>query len=612
MIKSTLLVLSLIATIGSPIYKAGISFATDIIPTTYDIASTNVIYELPLLFGDKNNDKVVSQDEYDNFNFANLLPKDGKNYNFLGIVPKDNNIYLYLYSKDVLDETNNFYFNYSDSIELDSTSPTGYKETTKNNQITLSNNYPYSNGFFYKFKLSNFSSNWNTTTDMRIYSQSIEVKTYQNVVLKTYLINDEIYFNNQIASSDTPIYTYFKDNTVQLKCEVGMLLGTLNESTHYPTDIVGVLNNMVTNGQFCFTNIETAQELSYCFVDFQNINVDELKSVTYRYNKLTYEATRFNVETVDDVSGKLYGTTNSLYDGLYKGLDVTLKNYDENDTVVLTNTVYEGYVFNETSTETYDYNYDYLETLNPNYDWNQKIIDRINSNVLTTATVEAGKDYTFTQVDTAYGWFSHVPIKRDYKLSSIINLKTMDTDFAGDEFKIMRNAFKKYSSKYRFAFLADNSTRSFQTKGTSEYIGESDNFWHYLFNAWFNNKDISHSKYYITKNTSLCHEVRDLTVLDATIRTNNQDLKIKCLNDPVSTKWIKHIGYSAPSLTDYAKNDLSHLGDFLNQNKWMWILVALGALIMLPVLWWIIYHLIIRPIAFVTGKLGGKKRKRKK
>ena len=99
--------LASIITLSPVVYQAGVLSSAKLLanksPLDYD--SINVYTDLRLLFGDSNDDGIIDDNEYYNFDYKKLIKAADESqsiyedFNLLTFVPVHNDIYFYIYLK---------------------------------------------------------------------------------------------------------------------------------------------------------------------------------------------------------------------------------------------------------------------------------------------------------------------------------------------------------------------------------------------------------------------------------------------------------------------------------------------------------------------------------
>ena len=205
--------LASIITFSPVVYQAGVISSAKLLATKspLDYDSINVYTDLRLLYGDSNDDGIIDDNEYYNFDYKILIKAADESqsiyedFYLLTYVPVHNDIYFYFYSTLQL-EKNNLQVSYSDSQILNENSSLGYVENNHVKDLTYINKYNVENGYFYKFKLENFSSNTNTESQNRIrIFEFITLWGMTFIILIVIKISLSDYFSKIIEST---MFTY--------------------------------------------------------------------------------------------------------------------------------------------------------------------------------------------------------------------------------------------------------------------------------------------------------------------------------------------------------------------------------------------------------------------
>ena len=281
--------LASIITFSPVVYQAGVISSAKLLATKspLDYDSINVYTDLRLLYGDSNDDGIIDDNEYYNFDYKKLIKAADESqsiyedFNLLTFVPVHNDIYFYFYTTLQL-EQNNLQVSYSDSQILNENSSLGYVENNQVKDLIYINKYNVENGYFYKFKLENFSLNTNTESQNRIrifefitfVDNQRKIFDYSNVDPELWYVGEDLLENN---------YYYFKNNVHYYEARLGTALGVIDAEDYFPVvSAFYIRSNSATE-----TNVKTAKEITYMFVDFTDIEISDLISAEVEYYKLS-------------------------------------------------------------------------------------------------------------------------------------------------------------------------------------------------------------------------------------------------------------------------------------------------------------------------------------
>ena len=624
--------LASIITFSPVVYQAGVISSAKLLATKspLDYDSINVYTDLRLLYGDSNDDGIIDDNEYYNFDYKKLIKAADESqsiyedFNLLTFVPVHNDIYFYFYSTLQLDK-NNLQVSYSDSQILNENSSLGYVENNQVKDLIYINKYNVENGYFYKFKLENFSSNTNTESQNRIrifefitfVDNQRKIFDYSKVDPELWYVGEDLLENN---------YYYFKNNVHYYEARLGTALGVIDAEDYFPVvSAFYIRSNTATE-----TNVKTAKEITYMFVDFTDIEISDLISVEVEYYKLSYDYIRYSpfyrysndgIFTSDETYEYVYG---DVFAGKYEskeygflengislnGKTTSLTDYNEN---VLVFTA-------EGNSETKNLNYDELEEMsdnsgiqrgpvnelpygvtyyNPNFNelyngfYNAKILNNGQAIHKTISSDYDQTNYSYQQINEASSYWQHVPYKRTYNFKPIVNLSNIDEILSGDEYKLSREFFndslehfKKDNFNPSYAILIDGANSdtdcdrvlktnddlkvNVKTGETMPASGEKRTY-----------------EYSLKYNVTACHEIYNSQLLKVTARENNgENITFNAIGNPAYVDFITFTGYKSPTLVNYILSDVndwwSNIIDTLG--NWIYLIAIILAIILIAII----------------------------
>lgn len=614
------------------VYNLGqeVAYANTFSNGNFNFDEINVSYDLRLLFGDKNNDGEISNIEFKNFNFDelvnNLFEGNFHKFKFLTFKADGDNLYIYFLTDFELNSGDMLMIQYSDSITMKS-DYSGYEENSKSKSIQRLNCYKYGDYYFYKGKISNFVSGKQLGDQIRVKIDRFTYGLARNPSeMDAFydLKQTELIYAYGTEWTEGNFY-YFQNNTYAYKGHLAMALGVIETENYYPV----VSAFYVRSNEAKESTVKSAKEITYLFVDFDDaLNLSDLISIDVEYNKIQYDYVRYtpyydwsnntflhSAEEYDYTFGDIYAGLyeSSEYGNLSNGISLNgkkteLKDYNES---VLT--------FDENG-ESIEKTLNYDEFLDLSDDsgneeklteppfvktkYNPKISTLTNGfenvNVLNNGkpykkTINSNyveSDYTYEQVDNASTYWKHTPYKRNYAFKPIINLSTYEKDLSESKFDLSRefigNAKSNLMSKNPgfnpdFAVLIDGSNSDIncdRTVNTEDTILIEEGT---TMPSSGTNQDYEYS---LKKNVTRCHEIYNCFVIEATAREDNGDLiTFNCLGDPSFIEYTSFVGHEAPALTDLILNDVENwFNELIDPIKYtVWII--LGVVIALIVFW---------------------------
>ena len=609
-----------------------------------NFSNINASYDLRLLFGDTNNDSKISADEYINFDFSSIDINENNEYSdfkFLTFKPDGNTLYVYFASKFKIDKSSMINMIYSDSTELNQ-NKTAYNENIKNANLEAVNYYLFGDTYFYKTKINNFSSKYETGENVRVF-----LYRFQHITSKgtnTYEATKETELIYPVGTDWTAgNFYYFENNTYTYKAKLAMALGAIESESYYP--IISAFN--IRSNEAKENTVTSAKEITYMFVDFDDkLDLSELVSVDVEYYKLQYDYVRWaKLASYDKKIGGFWTWVSDednvyadVYAGLYKsdlgtldnglslnGEKILLSNYNEDVTVFnadgdseVVNLNYDDIKSNNSGVEEkhilsgtiqsgqYTLERDYNPDISNLYNGfeNVKVLNDGKPYKKTIKDEYNESDYTYTQIDHASTYWNHAPYKRNYEFKPIINLETYQQDMSDEKYNLsvefIKNAALNLTDSNfepNFAILIDGAANDPDTTRTVTQ-GESIDI---KLTEYVNTGSVEENYQSIVKSTTTCHEVYGAILITATARENNGDLiTFNCLGDPAYTKYISFVGYPAPSIFDLVMNDvgnwLSDLGENIKNNPLVQaILIVVGIILLI-----IILSLIVRFIRWIV------------
>ena len=627
--------LASIITLSPVVYQAGVLSSAKLLATKspLDYDSINVNYDLRLLYGDKNNNGIIEEDEFYNFDFQTLVKEEDKatsvykDFNLLTFLPVKNDIYFYFYSSTELNKTT-LQVAYSDSQNVNEDTSLGYIENNKLKDLVYLNRYNVENGYFFKFKLENFSDNYiensNLQNRIRIFD-FVMLKDNQKITYDYSASDPEMWFIGDDFLEDH--YLYFKNEAYYYTGKLATALGVIESEDYFPK-----INGFAYENTAKESTIKEAKEITYFFVDFEDsLELKDLISCEVEYYKLSYDYVRYaKVQSQDTVFVSWDWSKNQdnqygdIYAGKYQSEDGTLEesinligkktklnNYNENVLVFNAageaeevNLNYQDYLAltdnsgnkdtkiwssagNTTITETF-YNPD-LSNLENGFE-NVEILNNGKPYHKTILSDYNESDFTYEQINVASSYWSHMPYKRTYNFKPIINLKTYEEDLVGTEYDLAKNFFSESLTNLsdsnfnpEFAILIDGTSLDSDCNRSIEHteiinVHEERNTTSVISSATYND---------LIKSTTHCHEIYNAQLLKCVARKNNgEQITFSAIGNPAYLEFITFTGYQAPTLVNYILNDVSSWwSSILDQlGNWIYLIAIILAIILIAII----------------------------
>lgn len=548
--------------IGTPISR--IMFANSQVPYL-DQTKSNVVYDLKCLFGDENKDGILSKEEYESFDVSSLVKDRNRDekVTFLGANPIDaTHMSFYLYSR--IDFTDNAAssLEYSNAVEQDKATGV-FKENSFQASATLKNYYRNgSDSIFYKFVIEDYRST--PGEDMRF--RPIKFSTAGNGATFSQQIPEDcqIFYNGYGMDA---VSTFFNDRVYYIDGAVDMMLASTEQVSSAKHEGWFFFIPSQTTGQ-----VVEAKEVPYFFFDFKDdgFNPDDIKSVTWQCYMITYRYTDYYNDQVSEKWDGGDSVPRNGFRGIYRG------KYDDDP---------KKGAFGDPGW----YGTSKDKKGNDVIWWDKIDIENPGGRFYKGKVVN--KPTTVIQTDKLNGWKHHDPISRKYIFPNIVNMKNVDEYFPTEENEGTKEVkeFIKGSDhmNYEWAYaLQDNA----QDGGVDFVRSCKEN------QRLVTTEGLKGSGVYETVTT--CHQpVNDSVVtLAMTVVIDEKDYDIRVMNDPKSVRDVYMVGYPAPKLTDFYKNDLSVA--FKNYEWLIWAGIAVIALLVIG--------LVVRLVRWAKG--GSSKR----
>ena len=582
-----------------------------------DMHDWNVMYDLATLYGDKNNDGVLNQEEYNKFvdtGYKELIPdnyNEAKNeqgeilvdssFSFLGILPVSNNqVYVYTYTKEQISSTyiDGGYFKYSSKDWEYGLSYFNSPELVDGqyvNTIPKTSTMKFINelglgkdGYFSKFIIE----------DNQIIKQSEEAKTsdgYYSMRIKperfiatfkgkknldkkieTYELSfDSNYWNNENRMKNT----LFNEKTI--KIEDAAIDGFLcSNDAEQAGEGWNLLLGKISVNQETVTN--SAYEFYYYFFNMEGFDPDSILSITYSYVPISWTHTYYNTEKVNMY---IAGAFDQVMDSAKRGIT----SYTREEA--------KKYV-NEMSTEPY-----YVKNKGKKDEENFYLgySESIGSRV--TRTVNYDDNFT-VEVNVPDVW-KHSKHQRKVNIKSIINMKNIDSELGKKKELVNNNPKKEYDVNLLL--------RSFLKGETSEevdalYVDVDHKKYNWAFliheDDW-----IRTAKYRVIDNfssfvsilsavltggvyaylertseiVSTCHEPDGVLVTYMRVAKDDKEYNLNVISNPLSVRKNYIVGYHAPGLLEIIIKAINSF--FKDNGGWLfWLIVILVSLLVLGIL----------------------------
>lgn len=522
MISKTAFVLSLIAGfgIGTPIARQ----AQDTSIQIKGIENTNAYYDLAALYGDEDQDGVLSADEFNRFDIEKVPIHQSNliNETFLGWIPTENKMYFYFHSKgwgvsrhspwtsgatleEALAGKNDwtYDFNYYDSTDQDVQNNI-INDRVKAAKPEFINFYRGKSGYFYKFA---FDYTPDPDSDFHRIKPAGITGYYKGQI--TYLpvsFNDEgEFFYDANYLKEDAVSKYFGVDTFAIDAVADMYLAIEEQKTEHIY--------LPMSGFSSSTEITKGREITYVFFNFQYPDdeeknpIQDVKSVTYHANLMEFDAHHYAIgQSSVDINNGSYIPAKRIYSDTKTNLDLGNS---------------------------------YVESVNfagfP--DGKNRFTDHSENETVrsVTATTKTDVDYVEQKDNSYFFIFKNQQVRYSY-FSNIVEMSQLDNLYKGEDWKNWK-AFMHAGDhdNYQWAFrLNDNLHREFKSR-TSVHT------------------DTTMGKYNtrtIYDLVSSCHEYRDFVTLSMEVIRDNKLYSIKTMNNPISTRSVYLIGYPAPTITE--------------------------------------------------------------
>ncbi len=295
----------------------------------YDPQSTNVYYDLAVLYGDSNKDGSVTDDEYLNFQINSLAPsgKVGENtsYKYLGTMPYYvNELYLYLFSATRIDDcilndrgqvdfdssSYSYLLDYQNSSTQNPVTGEWIDDSVKSSSLKLVNYYHSNKGYYYKFSIPDYLAVRSEDNTYRFKPRNLRVLDVGGKLKQSFDFGasneNELLYDSNCHSSSAP-YVFFSEKTYEIKAVMDLWLAPNASKVDYDKGFYFLPINKTEN-------IVSAYEIFYVFFFFDgDFHPDEVKSVTYSASVDEYQVTQ--VEKVISATGVYPSVTQDIYCG---------------------------------------------------------------------------------------------------------------------------------------------------------------------------------------------------------------------------------------------------------------------------------------------------------
>lgn len=554
MMNRILLGITLGLAIGTPITK----YASYDSP--YDIARTNVYYDLAVLYGDANKDGHVSDEEYRNFDIDSITPQgklgEETSYKYLGTLPNGvNQLYLYLYSADRIDDcqlnenkiygykscTYSYSFDYYNASEIKDDG-TGYEnDVIKTSQLDLINFYSGSKGYYYKFTIPNYVAIESSEETYRFKPRTLRVLTPDSVSDKTYDFGTDneyelLYDNN--CKEENALFNYYSEDTYELEAVQDLWLAPTHSEAYEASGASTIFYFLHTKQD---EKLNEAKEIFYVFFNFKDetFKPDEIKEVYWHTNVLDYTAFTY---TLGSVMGDISKSPDpSVYRDTYSNISKI------------------SYTLHDILGQEYTYT-SYAE------DGSSYSLNGVTKNEVVTFEEHFDNDTLW----------AHNTITKKYSVPMIVDIQNIDSyspdEDASEDEKESWEAFKQFVTsddhinyKFAYAIEADSLVRSIDEEPQ-------------VVRAF---PDGGTGSTTVFIKTTECHELYGTVTLGMKVVQNNKVFDIRTIHDPLTTRNAYLIGMPAPSLWDFITNDIVQ---FFKQYSWVFLIVALVVLVILAMI----------------------------
>ena len=511
----------------------------------YDPKSTNVYYDLAVLYGDTDKDGAVSDEEYLSFDIDSLAPagKVGENtsYKYLATMPYYvNELYLYLYSASRIDDcvfndyghvdysscTYSYLLDYQNSSTQNEVTGEWIDDTLKSTSLDLVNYYHSPKGYFYKFTIENYNAIRSEDNTYRFKPRNLRVLTESGVSKLTcdFGNGDEYQFlYDENCHDDSAPYIFFSEKTYELDAVADLFLASTNGKVEHDT----LFSFIPVNESL---DVYLASEVFCVFFNFKDdsFHPDEIKSVTYRANVNEYKVVQYQHR--DNSSISVDHVVRDIYRGTKFSFSPETISFD-----------FWGDTYSYTSS-----------------------LENVNSHSIKGTTI--AEDHTVFEIFECDTWWDHMPQIRTYNWKSISSLDDVrSADFPNDEswkpWKDFVLADDHNTYDYVYSISSDDFIRSVSEPELVLAKGSPSTEIHQVF-----------------KRESICHDLSEIVTLGMTVVQEDKEFSIRTIHNPLTTRKVYCIGAKAPSLSDFLVNDISN---FFQQYWWAVLIVALVALAIL-------------------------------
>lgn len=541
--------------------------------SVFDPVEYNAVYDLKCLYGDTDHDGKLTEQEYSSFDVHSLISdRLDSGFVFLGFNPIDEHrMCFYTYSlsdiRNVGGKDFAYQFSYRNSPDLSSDGNGYLNDAVKSSDASFVNAYADGKGWFCKFLVSGYVP-VSREGKMRIEAVSFLASAGGKNVLDEDISSGEatelLYSGYGYSSSGT----LFSDKVYKISGAVDMMLASARQITDTTSRLFFI---PISSASY----VEEAKEIPYFFFNFEDseFSPDEIKSISYNCYYYTFtNFTRF-VERHNDTESSvpLHGWK-SVFSGRLNdptGEYINICDLDDSD---------PEHHFRASSSDNLVSSRDFLS-------------GKVN-----------GETVYVTQTDTLHGWFDHSAVVRKYRLPTIVNMSTVDSDFSADDaeakpFLDFINAGDHRQYRWAYALQSEAWTRSIvsKTKIGNQWFQKSERY------DWLTNRTGARSADWdVFEEKTVCHQPVDNSIVTLSMRVRKQSeaYDIRVMNNPESVRKIYMVGLPAPKISDFIRNDLRNL--FPDIPDWVpWVLAAIALLIVLliiPKAW--------RGIAFVFRGIG--------
>ena len=616
--------------VGGPVSKLMFLNQNASFESPIDMYDFNVFYDLATLYGDKNQDGVLSQEEYLNFSdkgYKELIPngfdrarnQEGEplvdtSYSFLGILPVSNRqVYTYVYTKDQISSTytKDGYFNYSakgweyglsyfNNPELSEDGK--YINTIpKTSTMKFINEYSLgSDGYFSKFVIednqiiqqSEEAKTAEGYYSMRIKPERLIVSFDNQIKLDKRIENYELCFDSNYWNDENRMKnTLFSEKTI--KIEDAAIDGFLcaNDSENNGSGWNFLLGSINGNQE---QQVNSAYEFYYYFFNIEDFEPDSILSITYSYVPITWKHTYYNKQATNAFAWTL---ANQVMDSSKKGITAYTREQARRITNEMSSSPY--YIKNQGKNNEEKFYLGYSETK--------------HSRVTRTVNYD---DEFVVDVNVPGVW-NFVKHKRSVNIKSIINMKNVDSEVGEkktlvgtkEEYDLnsqLRSFLKGETSdtvdalyedvdhnRYNWAFLIHENDwiRTAQYEKIDEYPVGLTLLWAFLTAGIYSYTDNT------SQIVSTCHEPDSVLVTYMKVAKDDKFYNLNVISNPLSVRKNYIVGYAAPGLLDIIVKAMTSF--FKNYGWIFWIIFIISILLILGIL-----GLIFKPVKVVLKHIG--------